>query len=699
MYENISGEQELGFDAFIAPDDFKHDDATQYGGDHPVDIYVKFKEQYVLNNQARYIYSYSDGNFPLTLTPTAGEYYLVGYTTIATGVETLVWVTTDTYPTGTSVFGEVLTNKRWVCVFRVSTAKFILTNSINRAIWYYCGNKVNEIRNDNVYGNKVKQIKYIHFANINSITGNLTNAFRYDAGQLIGRVNIPESVTTLGGGCFDDYYSNTWISAINFPQTKDFYWISGGYNSISARIKEINAGLNNLGRINNASSGIFFSPERTAAYVNLAILTCNEQNPTFSSFPYCDILYSKDKTIIELLAPKTIRGIHLPDELPQAQLDALGTKLSTNLMQNHPLYIGTQITDITNLYLSNKKFSTVSCSDMNTVYMVEDKILYNTAQTQLIKAGTTNTGNLAIKNTVTEIMAGAFNGCVGYTSLTLPPNYNLSMYNFFSFANFGTTTAALQALKTSIENCTSGAVGAEKNFYLNKATLDALNEWDASVVSNAAARFINVGAIVREGLKLWLDASNLSSYPGTGTVWTDLSGNGNNGTLVNGVGFSNGVMVFDGVNDYVTVPFDKTKFGTEFTVQMWIDLSSDLSGRGIWQVANSLNSSSPWILCQSTTTGLRYYLNGTYREGVNSSTWALHTLIYSNSFWYVYLNETLVLTIASPIGSLNGNLLYLGNGYNGFFNGQLNEPLIYNRALTPEEISHNFNTSRSKYGI
>jgi hypothetical protein len=60
--------------------------------------------------------------------------------------------------------------------------------------------------------------------------------------------------------------------------------------------------------------------------------------------------------------------------------------------------------------------------------------------------------------------------------------------------------------------------------------------------------------IVTDGLVLYLDAANQKSYPGTGTTWNDLSGNGNNGTLVNGPTFNsdnNGSIVFDGVDDYV----------------------------------------------------------------------------------------------------------------------------------------------------
>jgi hypothetical protein len=63
-------------------------------------------------------------------------------------------------------------------------------------------------------------------------------------------------------------------------------------------------------------------------------------------------------------------------------------------------------------------------------------------------------------------------------------------------------------------------------------------------------------SIVTSGLTLCLDAGNLKSYPTTGTTWTDLTKISGNGTLTNmGVtGFSSsnsGVLVFDGVNDYV----------------------------------------------------------------------------------------------------------------------------------------------------
>ncbi len=60
--------------------------------------------------------------------------------------------------------------------------------------------------------------------------------------------------------------------------------------------------------------------------------------------------------------------------------------------------------------------------------------------------------------------------------------------------------------------------------------------------------------IVTNGLVLHLDAANTKSYSGSGTTWTDLSGNGNNGTLTNGPTFDSanyGSVVHDGVDDYI----------------------------------------------------------------------------------------------------------------------------------------------------
>ena len=66
--------------------------------------------------------------------------------------------------------------------------------------------------------------------------------------------------------------------------------------------------------------------------------------------------------------------------------------------------------------------------------------------------------------------------------------------------------------------------------------------------------------IVRSGLVLALDAADRNSYPGTGTTWNDLSGNGNNVTLTNGPTFYQ--------NNLGNLLFDESKFIQSNTPQI-----------------------------------------------------------------------------------------------------------------------------------
>ena len=61
--------------------------------------------------------------------------------------------------------------------------------------------------------------------------------------------------------------------------------------------------------------------------------------------------------------------------------------------------------------------------------------------------------------------------------------------------------------------------------------------------------------VVTSGLTMWLDAGNPASYSGSGTTWTDLSGNGNDQTLINAPTYVAGppsYFDFDGVSQYST---------------------------------------------------------------------------------------------------------------------------------------------------
>jgi hypothetical protein len=75
--------------------------------------------------------------------------------------------------------------------------------------------------------------------------------------------------------------------------------------------------------------------------------------------------------------------------------------------------------------------------------------------------------------------------------------------------------------------------------------------------------------IITDGLVLCLDAGDRKSYSGSGSTWTDRSGQGNNGTI-NGATFSsnnNGYFSFDGTND--TVSITEITLTTQWTISYW----------------------------------------------------------------------------------------------------------------------------------
>jgi hypothetical protein len=164
---------------------------------------------------------------------------------------------------------------------------------------------------------------------------------------------------------------------------------------------------------------------------------------------------------------------------------------------------------------------------------------------------------------------------------------------------------------------------------------------------------------VTSGLVLELDAANTKSYTGSGTTWTDLSGNGNNGVLTNGPTYSSlngGYIVFDGINDYVTCSATSSpQFDADFTIESWIWIDSTVtSSRPDSQKALTLFSSYPpsgagtfVVVISGTTstagTGLQIYqdsisINMTISQTVPLDSWVHLAIVRVGSTIYGYIN-------------------------------------------------------------
>ena len=218
-------------------------------------------------------------------------------------------------------------------------------------------------------------------------------------------------------------------------------------------------------------------------------------------------------------------------------------------------------------------------------------------------------------------------------------------------------------------------------------------------------------SIVTNGLVLCLDAANVKSYPGSGTTWTDLSGRGNNGTLVNGVGYSGsnlGSLSFDGVND--TVNFgDVLDIGlSNWTVSTWIKSSTKHFGRIV--AKNNLGSDGWWIGVSpagSFNIGIDTVWSPSSVYDYDTKGWINLVGVWNrSSFAVIYANTVNLGNIVDISSKSSRNLQTSFNlrvssrdAGGGYFNGNIAQASIYNRALTPQEIQQNFNATRSRFSI
>ncbi|MDC0486978.1 cadherin domain-containing protein [Flavobacteriaceae bacterium] len=213
-----------------------------------------------------------------------------------------------------------------------------------------------------------------------------------------------------------------------------------------------------------------------------------------------------------------------------------------------------------------------------------------------------------------------------------------------------------------------------------------------------------ISNIVTSGLVLYLDATNQNSYSGSGTKWYDLTGNQNNGTINGATYISNdgGSFSFDGSNDYISITDNST---LDITGDITISYSVDLNGAPTWSpfitkgVIGDFNYST-WVGADygididngSTGSTIKplYVSSSEIKNGkfskitisINSSSGNIKT----------YVDGILTNTRSGTLGSVNNSDLVIGkhnnNNYHGA--GKIGQLLIYNSALTDQQVYQNY---------
>jgi hypothetical protein len=340
---------------------------------------------------------------------------------------------------------------------------------------------------------------------------------------------------------------------------------------------------------------------------------------------------------------------------------------------------------------------------------------YNTGATI---NNTTQKGNMAIATSGTYDWGPT--SVTGYYPETTPPAGGYTIYYMRSTGG------------PSIEVATNDAqaIFLLKSFGSTGSTISDVLSW----ASGQANYYVQTGAttsIVTSGLTLNLDAGNVSSYGGTGTAWTDLSGNGYTATMTttNPTFVSNGLASYfnlanSGKNLYSADTSVKGfTFGSNtgipqtngFTIELLVYVSSinangqqpvflntgngngyrfgiHLDGSLYYMIGDSGGTDNATSSPSIVTTGNWYHLIAVYdRQNILAGGVKIYMYKNGSSIGSAAIGARPSMSIAAP------NISY--TGCCSAFDGRLNIIRTYNRPLTSSEVTQNYTAIQSRFGI
>ena len=223
--------------------------------------------------------------------------------------------------------------------------------------------------------------------------------------------------------------------------------------------------------------------------------------------------------------------------------------------------------------------------------------------------------------------------------------------------------------------------------------------------------------IITTNLVLNLDAGDSNSYVGSGTTWTDLSGEGNNGTI-NGATYNSGnggYFDFDGTNDSISFTYsDDFAFGTgDFTIEAWVRFDNTGDGGTIAETREN-------AVGNPAREGLGFGMRSnriTIWSGVTNSFIIDKTLSLSLDAWHhvivsrssgtlkSYVNKV-EETSSSNTHNFTRRNLFIGRNINDSSTGGTNwgnqdQALlrIYKgKGFSESEVLRNYNATKSRFG-
>lgn len=206
----------------------------------------------------------------------------------------------------------------------------------------------------------------------------------------------------------------------------------------------------------------------------------------------------------------------------------------------------------------------------------------------------------------------------------------------------------------------------------------------------------------------------LLHFDEAGSAISDFSGSGNNGSGVNTsltTGQFEGAVSLNGSNSYIQIPDSSSLNPTsEISIEAWVKWNINPSTGSQWaqiinknvdnhyQIQHNYNNSA-FEFALRTNVNRRYVLSTTAPQ---QGTWYHIVGTYNGASLRIYVNGTLENAV-SLSGTITNSTtpVRIGSRTSGdrFFNGDIDELALYNRALTPSEISTRYNAGKSKLGF
>jgi hypothetical protein len=257
------------------------------------------------------------------------------------------------------------------------------------------------------------------------------------------------------------------------------------------------------------------------------------------------------------------------------------------------------------------------------------------------------------------------------------------------------------------------------------ATVEVLNIFDEVTISggSVAKRDISDGTlqvknifdeftgapVVDGNLKVWLDAGQTASYPGTGTIWYDLSNNGSNAVLFNSVSYNSNSLSMSLNGGYIAISAGNAAnvtTTTAVTTSIWFNsTTADTNYRRL--ISRDSFPTQNWYIEYNgavASVGNVFSYSGTTSTGqtpITSNVWYNLTMTADASNVRLYKNGTLVSSASATTFLANTSGIGIGSDANGGspFLGNISQVMVYNRVLTADEVTTNFNALRNRYGI